>query len=117
MKNITKLSLNKYKYTMDFKPKYIEVIKLDLLTLLYLTSINVIEQGIEQNKKLIKRVERLFLYINILVEYKDARSVEDKNEFKEAIFDELNELRDLYLDFDIEEINISDFHEWLEEQE
>jgi hypothetical protein len=116
MKKIKTLSFNTYKYDMNFKKEYIENFKLDLLSILYMANINVLKQDKNQELKLIKRVEDTFLYLNVLIDHKDTRPVEDKERFKEALFDELNALKDLYVGFKMEYLDIEDFNEWLKEQ-
>lgn len=116
MARIKKLSLNSYSYKMNFKKEYIYNFKLDLLSILYITSLNILKQDKEDNIKLTKRVQNVFLYLNTLTDYKDTRPEEDKERFKEALFDEFNALKDLYVDFNLEDLYIEDFNEWLEEQ-
>jgi len=116
MKKIKILSFNTYKYDMDFKKEYIENFKLDLLTLLYMANINVLKQKEVYELKLIKRIEDTFLYLNVLIDHKDTRPVEDKERFKEALFDELNALKDLYVGFEMKYLEVEDFNEWIQEQ-
>ena len=116
MKKITSISLNSYEYRMNFNTHSIEHFKLDLLTILYLSSINELNNTEKEAITLTKRVKRLFLYLDVLINHNDTRSNEEKKSFREALFDELSELREVYIDFDIKDIDLLEINEWLQTQ-